>query len=206
MNTSTSIRVWDFPTRVFHWSLAACFVIAVITQDMERLRQVHITSGYTMMGLVMFRLIWGIVGTRYARFSSFVPTPRSVFRYLSGIVTGRPEHYVGHNPLGALGIVAMIVLTVGVGISGVLLDSGVAEDVFEDLHEGLANGMLAVVGIHLIGVVLSGVLHQENLVKAMLTGHKEGAASQGIRRTFWWVGLLMMAAMGVFWVLQFSGR
>jgi cytochrome b len=205
MKTSTSIRVWDFPTRIFHWVLAACFAVAVITQDMERLRQVHITSGYTMMGLVMFRFMWGLLGTRYARFSSFLPAPRTVVRYLWSLVRGKPQHYVGHNPLGALGIVAMMMLTVGVVISGVLLEGGISENLLEDIHEGLANGMLAVVGIHLVGVVLSGVIHRENLVKAMLTGQKNGPTGEGIRHSFWWLGLLMLAAIGAFWVMQLSG-
>lgn len=206
MKNTSVIRVWDFPTRIFHWALAACFVIAIITQDMERLRLVHITSGYTMVGLVVFRFVWGVVGTRYARFSSFIPSPRAIMRYVSGVLSGRPQHFIGHNPLGALAIVAMLLLTIGIVLSGIVLDRGISEDLFEELHEGLANAMLAVVAIHLVGVVLSGVLHRENLVKAMLTGKKEGPASEGIRHGFWWLGLLLAAAIAGFWSTQFVGR
>lgn len=206
MKNTSVIRVWDFPTRIFHWALAACFVIAIITQDMERLRLVHITSGYTMVGLVVFRFVWGVVGTRYARFSSFIPSPRAIMPYVSGVLSGRPQHFIGHNPLGALAIVAMLLLTIGIVLSGIVLDRGISEDLFEELHEGLANAMLAVVAIHLVGVVLSGVLHRENLVKAMLTGKKEGPASEGIRHGFWWLGLLLAAAIAGFWSMQFVGR
>lgn len=206
MKNTSVIRVWDFPTRIFHWALAACFVIAIITQDMERLRLVHITSGYTMVGLVVFRFVWGVVGTRYARFSSFIPSPRAIMPYVSGVLSGRPQHFIGHNPLGALAIVAMLLLTIGIVLSGIVLDRGISEDLFEELHEGLANAMLAVVAIHLVGVVLSGVVHRENLVKAMLTGKKEGPASEGIRHGFWWLGLLLAAAIAGFWSMQFVGR
>ena len=200
----TRILVWDSPTRIFHWILAICFAGAMITQDMERLRLVHNTFGYTMLGLVGFRLIWGIVGTRYARFRSFVPSPRQVMGYLRSLIQQQPMHSIGHNPIGALGILAMLALTVGVAVSGMVLDQGIAEELMEEVHEVLANLLLIVVGIHVLGVVMSSITHKENLVGAMISGYKTGTAAQGIRSPLWWIGIPLALAVVGFWAFQFG--
>lgn len=198
------ILVWDLPTRIFHWLLAICFAGAMITQDMERLRLVHNTFGYTMLGLVGFRLIWGFIGTRYARFSSFVPHTQQVVAYLAGLMRGKPSHVIGHNPLGALGIVAMLALTVGAAGSGVLLDQGIAEELFEEIHEMLANLLFVVVGIHVAGVMVSSRVNKENLILAMVNGYKRGKISQGIQSSIWWLGLLLTIGVVGFWLSQFG--
>jgi len=200
----TRILVWDSPTRIFHWILAICFAGAMITQDMERLRLLHNTLGHTMLGLVGFRLIWGVIGTRYARFGSFVPSPRQVMTYLRSLMRQHPIHSVGHNPIGALGILAMLALTVGVAASGILLDQGIAEELVEEIHEVLANLLLLVVGIHVLGVVMSSITHKENLVGAMINGYKVGTAAQGIRSSLWWTGIPLALAVVGFWALQFG--
>lgn len=196
------ILVWDVPTRVFHWALAISFAGAMITQDMERLRLVHITFGYTMLGLVGFRLIWGIIGTRYARFSSFVPSPGKVLGYVRSMLRRNPVHTIGHNPIGALGIIAMLTLTIGTAVSGVLLEDGFSEDLMEDLHEGLANGMLVVIGIHIAGVIFSSLAHKENLIRPMFSGFKFGQQSQSIRHGYWWIGVMLIASLAWFWLLN----
>src|SRR3972149_2177601 len=94
------ILVWDLPTRVFHWLLAASFLGAFATADSERYRDIHVVLGYTVLGLVVFRFIWGVTGTRYARFSSFPIGPRRVFAYLLSLFTRSPQKHVGHNPAG----------------------------------------------------------------------------------------------------------
>ncbi len=196
------ILIWDMPTRVFHWALAISFAGAMITQDMERLRLVHITFGYTMLGLVGFRLIWGMIGTRYARFSSFVPSPKKVFAYIRSLFSRQPMHTLGHNPIGALGIMAMLSLVIGTAVSGILLEAEIAEELFEELHEGLANGLLVVVGIHIAGVIFSSLAHKENLIGPMFSGFKTGPESQGIRHSFWWIGLMLIATMAWFWLMN----
>ncbi len=209
MNTMTSqqtlikrILVWDVPTRVFHWALAISFAGAMITQDMERLRLVHNTFGYTMLGLVGFRLIWGIIGTRYARFASFIPSPSQLWGYVRSMFSRNPIHTIGHNPIGALGIIAMLTLAAGTAVSGILLDSGIAEELVEELHEGMANGLLIVVGIHVAGVLFSSFAHKENLIRPMFSGFKFGQESQSIRRSFWWIGLLLIASLAWFWLVN----
>jgi cytochrome b len=176
--TASKVRVWDVPTRLFHWALALSFLGAFVTSDTERLRDVHTWFGYAMLGLVAFRLLWGLVGTRYARFGSFAHGPRSVVRYLKSIVRGAPEHYVGHNPLGSWGIYALLTLTVLAGGTGY---ATYALDVhwLEEVHEFFANTLLVVVFVHIGGVLVSSLLHRENLVRAMLTGYKRRMPEQG---------------------------
>jgi cytochrome b len=168
---ASKIRVWDVPTRLFHWLLALSFLGAWITSDTERLRDIHTWFGYTMLGLVAFRLLWGLVGSRYARFRSFAHGPASVLRYLRSIARGAPEHHLGHNPLGSWGIYALLTLTVlagGTGYATYTLDAHWLEEV----HEFFANTLIVVVFVHIGGVLVSSLLHRENLVRAMLTGYK----------------------------------
>lgn len=167
------ILVWDLPTRLFHWMLAASFIVAWITHESERLMDIHTAAGYFMLGLIGFRLLWGFAGNRHARFSSFVRGPSAVMRYLASLVEGRPEHHLGHNPAGAIAIVLLLVLGVGTGVSGWLALDDLGGELFEELHEGLAGAMLAVVGLHLAGVAVSSLLHRENLVRSMITGTKK---------------------------------
>ena len=105
-NRTPSTLVWDVPVRVFHWLLVLCFAGAWLTAESEHWRLVHVTLGYTMAGLVAFRVLWGLVGTRYARFASFVRGPSAVLGYLKSLIGRHPEHHTGHNPAGALAIVA----------------------------------------------------------------------------------------------------
>ena len=116
--TKLKILVWDAPVRVFHWLLVLCFAGAYITADSERWRLVHVSLGYTMGGLVAFRILWGLTGTRYARFSSFVRGPSAVMRYVKSMVNGKPEHHVGHNPAGAVAIVLLILLSAALVMTG----------------------------------------------------------------------------------------
>jgi cytochrome b len=183
------ILVWDVPTRS-----AAAFV----TGDSERWRDIHVAAGYTMTGLIGFRLVWGVAGTRYARFSSFLFGPRAVVRYLGSLLRGRPEHHVGHNPAGSVAIVLMLVLGLLAGATGYLAYAYDVEWVGE-LHEALVNGMLAVVGVHVAGVAVSSVLHGENLVRAMITGRKTGESRHGIRHHHAWLGAVLVAAVIAFW-------
>lgn len=196
---SSRVRVWDLPTRVFHWSFAACFAGAWLTSDSERLRDIHVMLGYTFAGLLAFRLLWGLVGTRYARFASFLFAPRALVAYLRSLVVLRPEHHVGHNPAGAVAIFAMLGLGALIAVSGYATWQEVGGDWLEDLHEGAASAMLAVVGIHLAGVLVSSLLHGENLAAAMLNGMKRGNAGEGIRRPQRIIGSLLFAAVIGFW-------
>ena len=204
-SAAPSTLVWDAPVRVFHWLMAASFAAAYLTAESERWRLLHVTLGYTMAGLVVFRLLWGVVGTRHARFASFVRGPAAVARYVKGLIQQQPEHTVGHNPLGALAIVALLGLTLAIAASGWAVYEGVGAEWFEDLHEGAANLMLAVVGAHVAGVLAASWLHRENLVRAMVTGRKAAPPESGIRSAWRSVAVLMLAAVLGFWWLQWQG-
>lgn len=195
------ILVWDFPTRVFHWSLALSFAGAWLTAESERYRDIHMALGYTLLGLIAFRLLWGFVGSRYARFDSFLYGPKKVAGYLRSLLTPHPEHHVGHNPAGSWAIFLLLGLGLLAGISGILLFQEVGgEEAFEEVHEFAANGMLAVVLVHIAGVVVSSLLHRENLVRSMVTGYKTAEADAGIRTSYAWLGAIMTALIAGFLV------
>jgi cytochrome b len=195
------ILVWDVPTRVFHWLLAASFAGAFLTGDSERLRSLHVALGYTMLGLLAFRLLWGLVGTRYARFSSFVFGPRRVLSYVKSLLTFSPQHYVGHNPAGSWAIFALFALGLLTGLSGYAYYDEFAGDWLGEVHEALANAFLAVVIVHIAGVVVSSFVHRENLARAMLSGYKYGPPGAGIRYRHRVVAVALVAALGAWWVV-----
>jgi len=155
------ILVWDIPTRVFHWSLALSFLGAFLTAETERYRDLHIALGYIMLGLIVFRLVWGFIGTHYARFSSFLFKPAEIAGYVRSLLARQPQHFLGHNPAGSVAIFLLLGLGLLAAVSGVMLYYEVGgEEAFEELHEGAANFMLLIVAINIAGVVVSSVLHR----------------------------------------------
>lgn len=196
------ILVWDAPVRVFHWLMVLAFAAAWLTAEQDDWRLVHVTLGYTMAGLVAFRLAWGLVGTRYARFADFVRGPGSVLGYFRALAHRKPQHFTGHNPAGALAILAMLALTILVALSGWATLYGYAADTMEEVHEALATLMLAVVGLHVAAVLLSSWLHRENLIGAMLSGRKPGTPEQGIRSARRGVAAVLLLAVLGFWWFQ----
>ena len=190
------ILVWDLPVRFFHWSLALSFAIAYISAESERWQLIHITAGYVLAALIVFRLIWGFAGSRYARFSEFVRGPAAILDYLKGLLRMQPSHYTGHNPAGALAIVALILLGLVTAASGWATFSEVGGNLLEELHEGAANIMLAIVGVHIAAVLLTSLIHRENLVASMIHGFKQGSANLGISRSYWAVALAIPAIIG----------
>ncbi|KVC65575.1 cytochrome B [Burkholderia ubonensis] len=195
------ILVWDAPVRVFHWLMVVAFAGAWLTAESEQWRLMHVAFGYTTAGLVSFRIVWGVAGTRHARFASFVRPPTAVFRYLASVAKGRPEHHVGHNPAGAVAIVAMLLMTIVTGATGWAAYTGNGVS-FGDLHEGAANVMLALVAVHVAAVLVSSFVHRENLPGAMVTGYKHGPVADGIRRAWWGTGALLAAAAIAWWWTQ----
>jgi cytochrome b len=180
------------------------FAGAWVTAESERFRLLHVTLGYTMAGLVAFRIVWGLVGSRHARFSSFVRGPRAVAAYLGSALRGRPEHHSGHNPAGALAIVALLILTLAAAASGWATYNEIAGDWLEEVHEAAANTMLFIVVLHVAAVITSSLLHRENLVRAMITGRKTGTPDDEIRRAWHTVAVLMLASVLGFWWVQWQ--
>ena len=191
-NLTGRILVWDLPTRLFHWGLALSFGGAFLTAESERYRDIHVTLGYAVIGLILFRLLWGFIGSRYARFSSFLLRPSSVKSYLASLFSAKPEHHVGHNPAGSYAVLALIGLAAGTSITGYLTYNDLLGD---ELHEVIANGMLVVVGVHIAAVFVSSFLHRENLVRSMVTGFKQGRLEDGVRGSRWALGTALVAAM-----------
>ncbi|BAN69279.1 cytochrome b/b6 domain-containing protein [endosymbiont of unidentified scaly snail isolate Monju] len=185
MSTLT-IKVWDPLVRIFHWSLVAGFFVAYLTED--DFMTLHVWAGYLVGGLVAFRIVWGFIGSKHARFSDFVRPPGEVIAYLKAELAGRARRYLGHNPAGGAMVVALLlslVLTVVTGLiiyggdecagplASYLCGTGEAfDELGEEVHEFFANLTLLLVVLHVVGVVLSSRLHGENLVHAMLTGRK----------------------------------
>ena len=201
----TRILVWDIPTRIFHWILVLCFVVAYLTSESERWQLWHVTAGYIFGVLLLFRMFWGVVGSRYARFSQFVRGPRHILAYLRSLLSRTPEHFTGHNPAGALAIVGIL----GLGLLTVLTGWASFNDYGDwigELHEGIVNVLLLIIGIHIGGVLISSVLHRENLVRAMINGHKRGAAVEAIRYPQWVVGVLLLAGLITFLWALLSGQ
>lgn len=184
-STTPQVRVWDLPTRLFHWALVCSFVILWITRESDELLDFHIFAGYLLFGLLIFRLIWGFIGTEYAKFHNFLYGWRSVYRYLSSFFSSQPQHFLGHNPAGSLAIWLILIVGLIASISGVLL-LGAEErhglfanwfsfeqsESIRTVHTLSSNVMLFIVIVHLSGVIVASWLHRENLVRAMVTGWK----------------------------------
>ena len=187
------LKVWDPLVRIFHWSLVSAFFIAYFTED--DLLDLHVYAGYLIGGLLVFRLIWGFVGSRHARFSDFVKRPREVWAYLKSIIAQHPRRYLGHNPAGGAMVIALLSSLVLVTISGIALYgadesagplaaslTGMSEfwiGVLEDVHEFFANATLTLVFFHVLGVLIASFQHKENLVKSMVDGRKS-ADEEGV--------------------------
>jgi cytochrome b len=197
---SRTVLVWDLPTRLFHWMLAASFLGAYLVSESERWIALHAMLGYTAVGLVGFRLLWGIVGTRYARFTGFAWSPRAVVGYLKSLFSRQPQHYVGHNPAGSWAIAALLLLIIATAASGWATFNDIGPEWIEDVHEMAANATLALVAFHVAGVVISSYLHRENLVRAMVTGVKHVADAVPAAGTHWLVGAGLLAGVLAFWI------
>ncbi len=167
-----TVKVWDPFVRVFHWSLVALFVIAYVTGD--EVESVHISAGYAIAGFLALRIVWGFVGPRHARFSDFVRSPREVLAYVRDAMLLRARRYIGHNPAGGLMVVTLIVLLVATCVTGYMMttDAYWGSKAMEEIHGALANATVALIVLHVLGVLVASFEHRENLVKAMVTGRK----------------------------------
>ncbi len=165
------IKVWDPFIRLFHWSVVTLFLANYWLIESGSL---HDWLGYTLAVLVAMRVIWGVVGSPYARFSNFFPTPKRVNFYLSDLISGRPSQFVGHNPLGSLMILTLLSLLIVLSISGWMigLDMFWGVDWVETLHETTANIIQILVVFHVAAILTADVWRKEGLLKAMVTGWK----------------------------------
>ncbi len=192
MSDKQSILVWDVPTRVFHWLLVICFAGAWLTSESERLQMIHYAFGYSACVLVLFRLIWGLVGTRYARFTQFLKGPAEMMKHAKGLLSSHAHSTVGHNPVGGIVMVGLMLLILLIGLTGYFSVKEFLGDLMGEAHEAIASLALAVVVIHIAAAIIMSVLQKENLVKAMVTGKKRGLPEQAIRFPQYLIGLLLI--------------
>ena len=211
-STSTGSRlIWDLPTRVFHWALAGSFLGAYLLAEEDGSRNLHVMFGYTVAGLLVFRLLWGFVGSTHARFRDFAYGPGAAVGYLRDLVRGRARDYEGHNPAGSWAIYALLALAAATALTGWLNYNQVGGETFEEIHEVLANAWLVMIVVHVAGVIVASLAHRRNLVVAMITGRRRGGsataagweaapkhppASTGPR---WALGSALAAAVLGFW-------
>ena len=176
MAADERIKVWDFPLRLFHWLLVAAIALAFLSSEEDSpLNQWHIVSGWVAGILIVFRLVWGFVGGEHSRFSDFV-RPSRIGTHISALMKGRGEPSLGHNPLGAVAVVILLVL------AGVTVWTGAfGGESAEDLHELVGWTLLAMIGIHILAVLVMSVLERENLVRAMISGTKPALRHPGAR-------------------------
>ena len=167
-----TVKVWDPFVRAFHWSLVLLFVLTYATGD--ELERVHIAAGYAIAGLLVLRILWGFIGPRHARFSDFVRSPREVLADLRQVATLRAPRHLGHNPAGGAMILALIAALAATAGTGMMMttDAFWGAEWVEDVHKAFANLTVTLIVLHVIGVLVAGFAHGENLVKAMITGRK----------------------------------
>lgn len=189
-------RVWDRFVRFFHWSLVTCVLANYfLVDDGETL---HHWIGYFASVLIVARIVWGFVGSEYARFTSFFPTPARLRAHLAAIRSGQPGFHPGHNPLGAVMMLALMVLVLALGLSGFLqtTDAFWGEEWLQEVLEMLASALIALATLHAAAAIIMGRLEGVSLVGAMITGVKRarrtapgasasasGPAATGLRRS-----------------------
>lgn len=213
MNVGSRVRVWDIPTRLVHWLFVGCVAVSWWTGETGRLDW-HRWSGYTLLGLLVFRVYWGFFGSSTSRFARFVRGPRAVLEYLRGTW----KVVAGHNPLGSWSVVALIMLllvqvTLGlfaVDVDGIesgplsmYVDFDTGRDAAE-LHDDLFNVLLAVIGLHIAAVLFYAIFRKENLVGAMVTGAREFRVADVEPVTgFSWVRFVIgvVLASGITWAI-----
>lgn len=194
----TRILIWDLPTRLFHWFLASGFVAAAVIAlwlgEHSRLFPYHAIIGLTIALMICLRVVWGLLGTRYARFSSFVFGPQAVIKYMKGVLLGGGSRHIGHNPGSAYAIFIMLALVISLAATGILMGRG--NEGVKDLHEILAYSLAAVAIAHILGVVLHTLRYRENITASMVHGRKEAEPNDGIRSSRPIVAIVFLVIAG----------
>ena len=209
------ILIWDLPIRLFHWLLVACFAVAWLTAGADRWLSVHSFFGYVMLGLIVFRLVWGVIGGHYARFSEFAYGPRAAVAHVRALLAGKAPRYVGHNPAGTQAVFGLLLLGLAVCLTGLFTQGGeeghsavagvitiASGTALKEAHEVIATLMLLLVIGHVAGVAVDSWLYKENLARSMVTGIKDAPDGSAESRAFGSVAGILVAAVlgfGVWW-------
>lgn len=205
--------VYDLPTRLFHWLFSGLFllsfVIAQTVDDESVIFIYHMLSGLMLGGLVVWRILWGLVGSKHARFSGFNLNPVHLKDYFLGILSGSKKRWLGHNPASSCAAVTMFALALGLAITGYLMSTG-NKETFEDIHEFMANTFIVVVVLHVAGIILHSLRHQDAIALSMVDGKKEapaGSASIPSSRPFAAVMLLaLVISAGLYLFKNFDSQ
>lgn len=176
------VKVWDLPIRLFHWALAIGFVVSFVSIKIDDM-DLHITSAMCILGLLVFRFLWGFCGSRTAKFSQFIPSPRHLLNYLTK--KGTPEDEIGHSPLGALSVIALLFFMLFQLLTGLVADdeiytTGPLRDMVSSdfsswatsTHAFMADFLLALIALHVAAILFYWIFKKNNLIKAMITGNK----------------------------------
>ena len=188
-NKKQDILVWDFPVRIFHWLLALSFAGAWLTSESEAQQLIHYAFGYSACAIILFRIVWGIVGTRYARFTQFIKGPTETGRHLKSLLIGRQSPGPGHNPAGALVMIALMILILLISLTGYWIVKDVLGELMSGAHEAISNLAFGIVLLHVAAAIIMSFLQKENLVKSMFTGLKQGVPEQAIRYPMVLIGI-----------------
>jgi cytochrome b len=180
IQSPATVRVWDPLVRIFHWSLVGLFTFAFLTGD--EWQKPHEVAGYIIAGLIAFRVVWGLIGSRYARFASFIYRPSTVAGFLADTMRMKARRYLGHNPAGGMMVAGLLLAIVGISLSGWMMTTDAYWGVgwVEELHEAAAFTALGLVALHVGGVIVASFEHGENLVRAMVTGRKRAPGPDDI--------------------------
>jgi len=191
----SSTLIWDLPVRLFHWALALGFAaaagIALGLGEHSPLFPYHSIIGLTLALMVVLRIAWGIFGSRHARLRALAFGPGAVARYLKGIITGSTHRDVGHNPASAYAIFAMLALVLAIAATGIVMATG--DKSVKEIHELLTYALLAVVGVHIVGVIVHTVRHRDPIALSMIHGRKDADPAHAISSAHPWAAVVFIA-------------
>lgn len=196
--------VYDLPTRIFLWLFATLFIIAFsiakILDDDNPLFSYHMLAGISLLFILALRIIWGIFGTKYARFTSFKLNPSDLITYFKQAVVAKTKVYLSHNPASSYISIFMFALTIGLGISGINMALGNKSEFFEESHEIMANLFIISVIAHLVGIIYHHLRHKDSLWTSMIDGKKDAIPRKiGIATTRPIIGILFLV-MSLSWM------
>ena len=199
---SKRIMVWDSPIFITHWLLAFCFVGAILTQESEKFRLVHVTLGYTMLGIVGFRLIWGFIGSKYARFTTIKPRFLRVRENIQALLSGNKEFSIGLNAIGFVAAYLLMGLVLLVSASGYLVFNEIGPELISEIHELMGNLLITVVVVHVGSIVLNAIYQRLQKSNAEVAT-KIGVLAQRAR-PYKWVSIIILLIVIYFWGIQFK--
>jgi cytochrome b len=202
--------VYDLPTRIFHWVFVVLFVIAILigknVDDKDTLFSYHMLAGLTLTFVVLLRILWGFVGTKYARFSSLILSPKEAISYFVGILKGEKRQWIGHNPASSWSALLMIASGLGLGITGWLMANG-QRKAYEDIHEIIANTFLVVAILHVVGVIRQALHHRDGLMLTMFDGKKVAEGGESLSDPKRGAGLIfaiLVIAFGAYLLINYD--